>query len=77
MPAPLDQLRQLVDGTRPPPPIATLIGFTLSAVALGEAVIEFAAGRQQVNPMGTLLRVCCATSPMRPWAWRTPRRSAT
>jgi hypothetical protein len=45
MPTPLDQLRQLVDGTCPPPPIATLIGFTLSAVAPGEAVIEFAAGR--------------------------------
>ncbi len=54
MPTPLDELRQLVDGTRPPPPIAALIGFTLSAVSAGEAVIEFVAGRQHANPMGTL-----------------------
>lgn len=26
MPTPLEELRQLVDGTRPPPPIATLMG---------------------------------------------------
>ena len=50
----LDELHQLVDGKRPPPPIATLIGFTLSAVTPGEAVIELAAGRQHANPMGTL-----------------------
>jgi uncharacterized protein (TIGR00369 family) len=50
----LDELHQLVDGKLPPPPIATLIGFTLSAVTPGEAVIELAAGRQHANPMGTL-----------------------
>src|SRR5689334_85449 len=38
----LEVLQQLVDGKRPPPPIASLIGFTLSAVGPGEAVIEFA-----------------------------------
>ncbi len=54
MPTPVDELRQLVDGTRPPPPIAALIGFTLSAVSPGEAVIELAAGRQHANPMGAL-----------------------
>jgi acyl-coenzyme A thioesterase PaaI-like protein len=54
MPTPLDELRQLVDGTRPPPPIATLIGFTLTAVLPGEAVIELAASRQHANPMGAL-----------------------
>jgi uncharacterized protein (TIGR00369 family) len=54
MPAPLDDLRRLVDGTRPPPPIATLIGFTLTAVAPGAAVIEMAADRQHANPMGAL-----------------------
>jgi uncharacterized protein (TIGR00369 family) len=36
------------------PPIAALIGFTLSAVSPGEAVIELAAGPQHANPMGTL-----------------------
>jgi uncharacterized protein (TIGR00369 family) len=50
----LDELHQLVAGKLPPPPIAALIGFTLSAVTPGEAVIEFAAGRQHANPMGTL-----------------------
>src|SRR2546426_11867569 len=54
MPTPLDDLRQIRDGTRQPPPIATLIGFTLSAVSPGEAVIELAAGRQHANPMGAL-----------------------
>ena len=54
MPTPLDDRRQLVDGTRPPAPIATLIGFTLTAVLPGEAVIELAAGRQHANPMGAL-----------------------
>ena len=54
MPTPLDDLRQLVDGTRPAPPIATLIGFTLTAVSPGEAVIELPAGPQHANPMGAL-----------------------
>src|SRR5262245_29960674 len=38
MPTKLAELQQVRDSTRPPPPIATLIGFTLSAVAPGEAV---------------------------------------
>jgi uncharacterized protein (TIGR00369 family) len=54
MPTPLDELRQLVDGTCPPAPIATLIGFTLTAVLPGEAVIELAASRQHANLMGAL-----------------------
>jgi uncharacterized protein (TIGR00369 family) len=54
MPTKLAELQQVRDGTRPPPPIAALIGFTLSAVAPGEAVIELVAGRQHANPMGTL-----------------------
>lgn len=54
MPTPLDELHQRVDGKRPPPPIAALIGFTLSAVSPGETVIELAAGRQHANPLGVL-----------------------
>jgi len=54
MPTKLAELQQVRDGTRPPPPIAALIGFTLSAVAPGEAVIELAAAPQHANPMGTL-----------------------
>ena len=54
MSTPLDELRQLADGKLPPPPIAALLGFTLSAVAPGQAVVELAADRQHANPMGTL-----------------------
>jgi len=54
MPAPLVALQQLADGKRPPPPIAGLIGFTLSAVSPGEAVIELTAGPHHANPMGAL-----------------------
>jgi uncharacterized protein (TIGR00369 family) len=54
MPTKLAELQQIHDGTRPPPPIAALLGFTLSAVAPGEALIELVAGRQHANPMGTL-----------------------
>jgi len=54
MPTPLVALQQLADGKRPPPPIASLIGFTLSAVSPGEAVIELTTGPQHANPMGAL-----------------------
>jgi uncharacterized protein (TIGR00369 family) len=54
MPTPLERLQQLADGKVPRPPIADLIGFTLTAVSPGEAVIELTAGRQHANPMGTL-----------------------
>jgi uncharacterized protein (TIGR00369 family) len=50
----LEALQQLADGKRPPPPIAALIGFTLSAVSPGEAVIELTTGPQHANPMGPL-----------------------
>ena len=36
------------------PPIASLIGFTLSHAALGQCVAELDAGPQHANPMGTL-----------------------
>ena len=54
MSTPLDELRQLADGKLPAPPIAALIGFTLSAVSPGEAIVELEAGRRHANPMGTL-----------------------
>jgi uncharacterized protein (TIGR00369 family) len=37
-----------------PPPIAKLIGFVLTEVGPERAVIEFEAGPQHANPMGTL-----------------------
>ena len=38
----------------PPPPVARLIGFTLSDVEPGRAVITFDAEDRHANPMGTL-----------------------
>src|SRR5690242_5943980 len=50
----LDQIRSLQRGDSPPPPIAELIGFTLTSVEPGHAVIELTAGPRHANPMGTL-----------------------
>jgi len=51
---PLETLQQLAAGRIPPAPISILIGFRLTSVSRGEAVIELEAGRQHANPMGTL-----------------------
>jgi uncharacterized protein (TIGR00369 family) len=50
----LDVIQMALRGEAPPPPIATFIGFRLSAVAPGRAVVELEAGPQHANPMGTL-----------------------
>src|SRR5262245_28204800 len=49
-----DQIKQVVEGKTPPPPIAELIGFQIVSVEPGRAVIEFEAGPAHTNPMGTL-----------------------
>jgi uncharacterized protein (TIGR00369 family) len=49
-----DFAQKLCRGEVAPPPIATLLGFTLTAVAPGEATIEFTAEARHANPMGTL-----------------------
>ena len=54
MPTMLDRIRMLQRGELPPPPIATLIGFTLVAVEPGHAVVELEAAERHANPMGTL-----------------------
>ncbi len=54
MPKMLDQLRMVMRGEAPPPPIATLIGFTITAVEPGRSSIEFEATGRHANPMGTL-----------------------
>jgi len=41
-------------GEVPPPPVATLIGFALTAVEPGCAVVELTAEARHANPMGTL-----------------------
>src|ERR671927_1071310 len=49
-----DVVQQIYRGELSPPPVAKLIGFTLTAVQPGQAVIEFEATAQHANPMGTL-----------------------
>jgi uncharacterized protein (TIGR00369 family) len=50
----LDVIMKVARGDAPPPPIATLIGFTLREVEVGRAVIDFEADARHANPMGTL-----------------------
>ena len=54
MPRMMDRLLMLLRGEAAPPPIATLIGFSLAAVEPGRAVIEFEATERHANPMGTV-----------------------
>ena len=54
MPKLLDLIQKVLRGEAPPPPVATLIGFTLAAVEAGKAIIDFEATPRHANPMGTL-----------------------
>src|SRR5262249_56646372 len=54
MPTLADVDQQIYRGELSPPPVARLIGFTLTAIQPGQAVIEFEATAQHANPMGTL-----------------------
>jgi len=54
MPKMLDGIDRLLRGEAPPPPIATLIGFTLASAEPGHAVIELEATERHANPMGTV-----------------------
>ncbi len=50
----LDGFQKFLRGEVPPPPIAALIGFRLTSLQPGEAVVEFEATERHANPMGTL-----------------------
>ena len=50
----LDAIQKMQRGELPPPPVASLIGFTLREVEPGRAVIDFEADTRHANPMGTL-----------------------
>ena len=50
----LDRIEQIQRGEFPQPPIARLIGFELTSIKPGEAVVELEAGERHANPMGTL-----------------------
>lgn len=49
-----DVIQQIYRGEFSPPPVAQLIGFTLTAIEPGQAVIELEATAQHANPIGTL-----------------------
>ena len=50
----LDLIRMVQQGELPPPPVATLIGFTIGSIEPGRVVMEMHAGPQHANPMGTV-----------------------
>ncbi len=54
MPRMLELIKMIQRGELPPPPVATLIGFTIGSVEPGRVVMEMSAGPQHANPMGTL-----------------------
>ncbi len=54
MPKMLDLIRKTIRGEMPQPPVATLVGFAITSVEPGQAVVEFEAGERHANAMGTL-----------------------
>ncbi len=45
---------EIVSGDIPPPPIARQVGFEAVSREMGRAVVEFEAGPEHMNPMGTV-----------------------
>ncbi len=54
MPKALDMLKKIQRGELPPPPVATLIGFTIGSIERGRVVMEMEAGPQHSSPLGTV-----------------------
>jgi len=50
----IDEIRKMICGDAPPPPVGQLIGFRLVQVEPGRAVFELETDRRHANPMGTL-----------------------
>ena len=50
----LEAMRRIVAGELPPTPLATLLGYRLSAIEPGRSRVELDLGAQHANPMGTL-----------------------
>ena len=50
----LDVFREMVAGTREPPPVAKLVGFEMTEVAEGRVVFVLDAGPQHASPLGTV-----------------------
>jgi len=49
-----DISRKIVSGEREHPPVANLVGFSLTSMQEGRAAVSFEATEQHTNPMGTL-----------------------
>src|SRR2546430_4353122 len=54
MPTRLEMMRRTIAGELPPPPIAALIGFRMTAIEPGRSRFELDADARHHNPMGTL-----------------------
>jgi uncharacterized protein (TIGR00369 family) len=54
MPKMLERVQAMARDKTLLPPIARLIGFEMTSVEPGMAVVEFEAGERHANPMGTL-----------------------
>jgi uncharacterized protein (TIGR00369 family) len=54
MPTRLEMMRRTIAGQLPPPPIAVLIGFRMTAIEPGRSRFELDADARHHNPMGTL-----------------------
>jgi uncharacterized protein (TIGR00369 family) len=54
MPKALDMLRKVQRGELPPPPVATLIGFTIGSIEPGQVIIKMEVGPQHSSPLGTV-----------------------
>jgi uncharacterized protein (TIGR00369 family) len=50
----LDYLRAIQDGRIPPPPVAVLLGYVLTAVEMGRAVFEIEPAEYHYNPLGSV-----------------------
>src|SRR6476469_9053755 len=50
----LELLRSIVSGNTPHPPMASTMGFALTAAELGSATLECEAGQHLLNPFGTV-----------------------
>jgi len=50
----LNHVKKMIENGQPPMPIASLLGFNIKSVQLGQAVIEFDMTEDHTNTMGTL-----------------------
>lgn len=49
-----DQVRALMEGRAPMPPVAKLVGFSIESATADRVVVVLEAGPQHANPMGTI-----------------------